>query len=55
MVACDECGEEIGTREEVMEDEVDSYKVERDGSVDVLCYACYQESPIGSFNEDYED
>ncbi len=54
MITCDECRKEIGTQEEVMEDEVDSYKVERTGGVAVLCYTCYQEAPIDSFNEDFD-
>ena len=53
-VLCEECGEDIGTKEEIMEDMVEAHKVERNNTVEILCEACYHEQPLGSLREDYE-
>ena len=54
MINCEECGEEIGTKEEIMEDMVEAHKVERNKTVEILCEGCYHEQPLGSLREDYE-
>ena len=54
MVRCEGCGEDIGTKEEIMEDMVEAHKVERNNTVEILCEACYHEQPLGSLREDYE-
>mgnify|MGYP003634721465 FL=1 len=53
MINCEECGEEIGTKEEIMEDIVEAHKVERNKTVEILCEGCYHEQPLGSLEEDY--
>ena len=54
MIECDECGEEICTKEEVMDDMVVAHRVERinHNIVEVLCETCYHEQPLGSLRED---
>ena len=54
VIACEECGNEIGTKEEIMEDMVEAHKVERNNTVEILCEACYHEQPLGSLREDYD-
>jgi len=54
MIACEECGEEIGTKEEIMEEMVEAHKVERNKTVEILCEGCYHEQPLGSLQEDYD-
>jgi hypothetical protein len=54
MINCEECGEEIGTKEEIMEDMVEAHRVERNKTVEILCEGCYHEQPLGSLREDYE-
>jgi len=54
MVRCEACGEDIGTKEEIMEDMVEAHKVERNNTVEILCESCYHEQPLGSLREDYE-
>ena len=53
MINCEGCGEEIGTKEEIMEDIVEAHKVERNKTVEILCEGCYHEQPLGSLEEDY--
>lgn len=53
-IDCEGCGEEIGTKEEIMEDMVEAHKVERNNTVEILCETCYHEQPLGSLREDYE-
>lgn len=54
VIACEECGKEIGTKEEIMEDMVEAHKVERNNTVEILCEVCYHEQPLGSLREDYD-
>ena len=54
MINCEGCGEDIGTKEEIMEDMVEAHRVERNNTVEILCEACYHGQPLGSLREDYE-
>jgi len=60
MIECDNCGKEIGTDEEIMDDRVEAHRVERNNkdtlpAAEVLCKTCYHKQPQGSLREDEDD
>ena len=55
MIECEECGKEIGTDEEIMDDRVEAHRVERNNTAEILCETCYHKQPHGSLREDEDD
>ena len=55
MIECDNCGKEIGTDEEIMDDRVEAHRVESNNTAEILCKTCYHKQPQGSLREDDDE